>query len=214
MMALLWAAALSTAAAGELSVGAFTTLNDPFLRTRGLAGGVQLPLMAGSVAPPVHLGVRGSWSPRLRDDDWTPLTTQLVTENSVSPDISRLSWTAMLVGEVPLFRSPHPEGHVDLRLHGGLGWVSTVDDLDALQAVGEERAESTQFQRHTASLYGLSTVVQPSRGPGLRVCVEWVDYVETVNATTLEVKGLLRVGLEAQLVFGSSESWPDQEEVP
>jgi len=202
-MTLLLLAGLSVASATELSLGGFTTLNDPFLITRGVAGSVSAP-----IAVPFRLGARASFSPApARDDgDWRPLTTQLVEDNSVSPDISRTRWTAMLVGEVPVVRGTTSELTVDLRLHGGVGWIHTVDDLVALQAVDDERAQSTERQTRSATAYGLSTVVSPAAGPGVRVCLEWVDHIETVNATRLELKSAMRLGLEASFALGASVS--------
>ncbi len=204
---LLWLG-LSTAGATELTVGGESVVNDPFLQRRSVVVGVSHEVLG-----PLRLGAQYGFAPDRGEEDWKPLTTQLVNENSVSPDISKYTMYGAIRMEVPVIRTSKnmargPGGlrHLDteLRVFGGMGFARTTDDLEALQATGDERAVATQFQTHPTSHYGLNTTLYWSDRQGLRVEAEFMDYIETVNATTLEMKSNLIIGLEYIRALGSS----------
>ena len=199
---------LSTASATELVAGAGSVLNDPFLNQTTLLVGASHPVVGIVRLAPVF-----GYTPDLGEGDWSRLTTQLVNENNISPDISKTQWFGALRMEVPIVRtrSSHTGASgatrivdAELRLVGGLGMVRTRDDLEALQAVGDERATATEFQTHRSTHYGLSQAVYLKETVGLRLDLERMNYIETVNSTVLEFKGLLQCNLQVVFALGDS----------
>ena len=79
---------LSTAMAGQVGLtgGMEFTGNDPFVTRRGHRIGVEY-----APRPQVRFGLSGAWYPDLGEGNWTPLTSQLVTENHIAPDISLMT---------------------------------------------------------------------------------------------------------------------------
>ena len=180
------------AAAAEFSLGATQTYNDPFLK--------QLAAMVGtaqSIAPGVRAGVNASLFLDRGESDWKNLTEQLVNENHVSPDISKRAWDVSFLLAVEPFRGRVGGISTGLGMYGGLGLVGTVDDLAALQAEGDPRAESTESQIHPSQVWGTFSDVMLSETFSVRFRWHHVSYIETVNATTLESKGNAQFALEA-----------------
>ncbi len=177
---------LGTAQADEgglhLGVGAGSVINDPFLKR-------YITQVTLDVRPKDHMvfEVVLGYSPDLGTSDWRPITKQLIEENHVSPDISKFSLYGGITGRVIPFWSPTKNGHNNLGFLWGVGMVQTEDDLEALQAIGNEVAEATQFETH---LMGMSGVMGEAwrGGHGLQMGFRLMTYIETVNSTTLEMK--------------------------
>lgn len=167
----------------EISAGPSWEVRDPFLRRRG----AQLQLAWGP-GETWRLGVQGAWYPDLGRRDWTRTTWHLVRQGEVSPDLSRV--TAR--GEALLHLMPLQREGERLRsrvgLYGGFGVVRTHDDLGALQAVGDPRAEATEWQLHPTGMWGFSADLRGQGVVGLRLRAERTVFVEVVNSTTLEMK--------------------------
>ena len=173
------------AAERAVTVGVGTVTNDPFLYRHALAIG-------GQYRPQAHV----SFGADLRyfldqsDDDWKGLTKQLIEENHVSPDISKMNYAASVnVGVFPLATTREAfvvESRVGVLV--SIGVVQTSDDLQALDTTsGDDRAEITQHQVHPSG--GVSFVGDFWWGKnGLRLRRERIIYIEVVNATTLEMK--------------------------
>lgn len=126
------------------------------------------------------------------DPDWKPLSKQLLLENSVSPDISKLT----AHGHVALAFSPiygkAAVGHriIAFDIYGGfgLGATQTTDDLVALQAENEPEAIATQSQWHPTTVISVGTRVAFNPTVAARIEGKSMSYIETVNSTTLEMK--------------------------
>lgn len=183
-----------------LSVGYEFVANDPFLYRRGWRHGVTW-----QPSPWAEVGATVTWYPILgnggeNDADWKPLSKQLLLENSVSPDISKMWLQAQLVARVRAFRAPlggEWEGSAGV-LVGGAVFV-TSDDLVALQNDGEE-AMATQNQVHPGLAYGLFADMT-TEYVGFRLRAESDAYIEVVNSTNLEMKRNLIFGVEVLCWF-------------
>lgn len=126
------------------------------------------------------------------DPDWKPLSKQLLLENSVSPDISKLT----AHGHLGLAFSPiygkAAVGHriIAFDIYGGfgLGATQTTDDLVALQAENEPEAIATQSQWHPTTVINVGARVAFNPTVAARIEGKSMSYIETVNSTTLEMK--------------------------
>ena len=162
--------------------------NDPFLNRYMVGVGLGYHLteifaIEGNLA----------YSPDLGRGDWKPITEQLVDKNHVSPDISKLQLVANgtflfspIYGKVAL----NGNRIINFDIYGafGMGVTQTVDDLDALQAEGEEIAIATEVQFHSTSNFGGGARVVFNETVCVRVDGRSLIYIETVNSTTLEMK--------------------------
>ncbi len=165
---------------------AFVT-NDPFLNRYIVGVGV------GYHATEVF-EIEGNFgfSPNLGEADWKPLTSQLVNNNHVSPDLSPLTvfGNAMFLyspiyGKVAVGQRIIP---FDIFGAFGMGMVMTNDDLEALQQEGEEYAEATANQVHPTTNFGGGLRVVLGESLALRIEGRSLVYIETVSSTTLEMK--------------------------
>ena len=175
--------------------------NDPFLNRYIVGTGISYHLTE-------IFSLEGmlDFSPDLGDTDWKPLTTQLVTQNSVSPDISKIQAfgsfcfvfspiygkTAILNQKIVIF---------DIYVKFGMGMAQTVDDLEALQAEGDERALSTQVQVHPTANFGGGLRLGFTKNLAARIEGRSMIYIETVNATTLEMKNNFIIQASASFFF-------------
>ncbi|MEC7984460.1 MAG: outer membrane beta-barrel domain-containing protein [Myxococcota bacterium] len=181
----------------QVEAGVSTITNDPFLYRRGIS-------TAYTFYPREMFAFKAvaEFYPDFGDADWKPLTKQLVEQNSVSPDISKMQALAYgTIGIEPLYY--HANGHRGfLGFNAGLGMVQTVDDLSALQAEEDVRAISSQIQNHLLNVFGIYTGVSTKR-IGLAIHLDSMMYIETVNATTLEMKNNLALKARVTLPIGN-----------
>jgi outer membrane beta-barrel protein len=177
--------------------------NDPFLN-RYIVGGVADYHLTEVFAAELDLGYAPILGQGGADDpDWKQLSVQLLTKNSVSPDISKLT----AHGSIGLAFSPiYGKAAVgkkiiifDIYGHFGLGFTQTQDDLVALQAEGDPAAILTQNEIHPTTVIGGGARVAFSQGLAVRVEGKSMSYIEDVNSTTLEMKN--NVILQASLSF-------------
>lgn len=177
------------------SLGAEYLTNDPFLVRAGGRVGVAwapLPWLEGGAGFSVYPSGAGP-------EDWKPLATQLLSENSVSPDISRMTRQAQGTLRAHLLRADLDDRwRAGLGLAAGAHLVRTVDDLTAIQMEGEPSAEATAIERHVGPVLGGFAYVREDHLE-LRVRFERVAYVETVNTTIQENKVNLFLGAEVAL---------------
>ncbi len=179
---------------GRVEVGPHlgAVVNDPFLNRYiiGASAGYHLTEV-------FSLELDLGFSPDLGDEvDWKPLTHQLVDNNHVSPDISKLSYYAdVTFGFSPIYGKVAIGRKIinfDIFGNFGAGVARTADDLDALQAdPGDVRAEASAEQFHpTTNLGGgLRIIFNPNLA--LRLEGRSLVYIETVQSTTLEMKNNL-----------------------
>jgi hypothetical protein len=180
----MWCSAVS-ASERAVTVGVGTLTNDPFVYRHAVTVGAQYRPQAH-----VAFGVDVRYFPDLGESDWKGLTKQLVEENHVSPDISKMMYSGTVnLGLFPLSTTKERfvvESRVGVLV--SVGVVRTSDDLEALDTTsGDDRAEVTQHQMHPCG--GASIVGDFWWGKnGLRLRRELINYIEVVNATTLEMK--------------------------
>ncbi|MSQ03363.1 MAG: outer membrane beta-barrel domain-containing protein [Myxococcales bacterium] len=182
--------------------------NDPFLN-RYILGAV-FDYHATEI---FAIELQGAYAPILGqggcdDPDWKPLSCQLLTKNSVSPDISRLTahgnvglQFAPIYGKVASGRDI-----IAFDIYGtvGLGITATEDDLIALQAddeVPDGPAHRTQYQVHPTTIMGGGARVAFSESVGVRFEVKSMTYIEVVKSTTLEMKNNLIVQANVSFFF-------------
>lgn len=179
---------------------AFVT-NDPFLNRYIIGTGIGYNLTEVFAVEAML-----DYSPDLGQADWKPLTKQLVEENSVSPDISKLT----AFGEFafvfsPIYGKAAVLGRkvINFDVYGkfGAGITQTADDLTALDAEGDPRAQSTQFQWHPTTNFGGGVRVIFNQNIAARVEGRSMMYIETVNATTLEMKSNFLLQFSASFFF-------------
>lgn len=138
------------------------------------------------------------FAPDLGEGDWKPLTTQLVTENSVSPDISKLTlFGAATFQYSPIYGKLAVVGRniINFDVYGafGMGFTRTTDDLTALGAEDDELAKATQFQTHPTTNFGGGVRIIFGESIAARVEARSLVYIETVKSTNLEMKNNLLV---------------------
>jgi outer membrane beta-barrel protein len=177
---------------GRIEVGphlGFVT-NDPFIN-RYLIG------FNGSyhVTEVLSVELAGTFSPDFGQGDWKPITEQLVNNNNVSPDISKVIWIlngttqfspiygklAVIGGRIIVF---------DLYGIFGFGLTGTQDDLDAIQCDGPENdpCRLTASQIHPTTTMGAGFRVAFNKTVAARIEGRSLSFIETLNGTSLEMK--------------------------
>jgi outer membrane beta-barrel protein len=166
--------------------------NDPFLN-RLIIGAVADYHITEIFAAELQFG----YAPILGqggcdDPDWKQLSCQLLEENSVSPDISKLTAHGSLgLAFSPIYGKAAVGRRIiafDIYGHFGLGATATQDDLVALQAEDSETAIATQNQVHPITVISGGARVAFTEGLAVRLEGKSLSYIETVNSTTLEMK--------------------------
>ncbi len=190
----------------ELSPHLAFVSNDPFLNRYILGTGLGYNLTE-------IFAIEGmvDFSPDLGEGDWKPLTKQLVDENHVSPDISKLTYfgSACFVFS-PIYGKAAITGRkiINFDIYGkfGMGFTRTADDLEALQSVGDPRAEATQYQMHPTTNFGGGARIIFNENLAARIEGRSMVYIEAVNATTLEMKNNFILQLSASFFFPNMRS--------
>ncbi len=163
--------------------------NDPFLNRYIVGAGINYNLTE-------IFAVEASFdfSPDLGDSDWKPVTKQLIEENNVSPDISKLTMfgSATFLFS-PIYGKVAVVGReiINFDIFGafGMGMTRTGESLEALDAEqSNERAVLTQYQMHPTTNFGGGLRIIFGENLALRVDGRSMVYIETVNATQLEMK--------------------------
>jgi outer membrane beta-barrel protein len=184
---------------GGLHLGFVT--NDPFIN-RYLIGGQIAYHITELLAVEGHF----TFSPDFGKGDWRPITTQLVENNRVSPDISKI----FLLGDINLQFSPiygkiavQGGNIINFDIFGtfGTGVVNTHDDLVALQAEDDPVAQQTQNEWHPTTNVGGGFRVIFSKTFALRLEGRTAIYIETISSTTLEMKNNFMLLASASFFF-------------
>lgn len=137
-------------------------------------------------------GISTTYSPNFGTFDYKSVTKQLVEENQVSPDISRITFFSSATLQFsPIYgKVAVGQGIIifDVYLKGGVGIVFTQDDLKALQGTDDPLAQATANEWHPTSNFGGG--IRASFGPNFAAKLEGTSmvYIETVNSVTLEMK--------------------------
>jgi outer membrane beta-barrel protein len=180
--------------------------NDPFINRYMVGGNIAYHLTE-------LLAIEGhfTFSPDFGKGDWRPITTQLVENNRVSPDISKI----FLLGDINLQFSPiygkiavQGGNIINFDIFGtfGTGVVNTHDDLVALQAEDDPAAQKTQIQWHPTTNIGGGFRINFTKNFALRLEGRTAIYIETISSTTLEMKN------NFMLLGGASFFFPNMKE--
>ncbi len=169
--------------------------NDPFLN-RYILGATLDYHITEIFAAEVQLDyspILGKSGSGTSDPDWKPLTKQILSENSVSPDISKLNG----MGSVALSFSPiYGKAAVGRKIIAfdifgafGLGAIHTVDDYNALQ-VKETDPDyvSTAIEWHPTTVISGGARVAFGESVAARLEGKATSYIEAINGGTLEMK--------------------------
>jgi outer membrane beta-barrel protein len=171
---------------GNIHVGFLA--NDPFLNR--YVGGAAFGYNISEI---FELEAGLDFSPDLGTSDWKELTHQLVEENEVSPDISKMT----LYGNGSFLFSPiygkaaiAGRSIINFDMFGafGMGAARTIDDCEALTACGDDPTEATRFQVHPTTNFGGGVRVIFNQNVAFRLEGRSVVYIETIQATVLEMK--------------------------
>ena len=176
--------------------------NDPFLNRYIVGTGLNYNLTEIFA---VELNM--DFSPDLGDTDWKPLTKQLIEENHVSPDISKLTYfgSATFLFS-PIYGKVAVVGrniiNFDIFAAFGMGMTRTSDDLQALDTEAtDDRAVVTQHQMHPTTNFGGGARIIFSENLAFRAEARSLVYIEAVNATTLEMKNNLLIQGSVSVFF-------------
>lgn len=165
-----------------------TVTNDPFLNRYLLGAGFTYHLTEVFAAE-----IDGAYSPVLGEADWKPLTDQLKDYNAVMPDISPMNFVGSgcfafspIYGKVAIFG----RRVIAFDIFGvfGMGFAYTRDDLEAIGGEGDDMAEATANDYHATTNFGGGARVELSQNIAVRLEGRSLIYIESVQATTLEMK--------------------------
>lgn len=189
----------------EFSPHAGFLTNDPFIN-RYLVGAS----FAYHVTEVFAVEFDGSYSPTFGDADYKPVTSQLLNENQVSPDISRM----MMYGNLnfqysPIYGKVAVGGRniINFDIFGafGTGIVNTRDDLTALDAENEPSAQATEAQNHPTTSFGGRFRIIFSETFAFRMEGRSMMYIEALDSTTLEMKQPFMILAAASIFFPGME---------
>ena len=145
------------------------------------------------------------YSPDLGESDWKSITSQLVNENKVSPDISKLTFFTNFGFQFsPIYGKVALSGRriINFDVFGafGMGLTLTQDDLDALGNDSDE-AIATQNQWHPTTNIGGGVRIALDDSLAFRVEGRSMVYIETIASTTLEMKNNFLIAASASFFF-------------
>lgn len=168
-------------------MGGFVT-NDPFINRYLINGS-----FAYHVTEIFAVEANGTFSPDFGTGDYKPITDQIITENEVTPDISKIEFYASgnfqfspIYGKIAV----GDDSIINFDIYGvfGAGVVNTRDDLVALQKEDEDIAIVTASQFHPTLNFGGGARVIFSESFAVRVEGRGLSYIEVLESTTLEMK--------------------------
>lgn len=175
--------------------------NDPFIN-RYLLGGA----FAYHATEVFAVEVTGTFSPTFGTLDYKPVTEQIINENQVTPDISRIQFYVTgnfqfspIYGKVAVGANRI----VNFDVFGlfGTGVVNTRDDLVALQKEADPAAIATESQFHPTLNFGGGIRVIFSESFAARVEGRGLSYIEVLEGTTLEMKNNFTLLASASFFF-------------
>jgi len=147
-----------------------------------------------------------AWGPDLGTADWKPITWQLLEENKVVVELSRLTlWGTGAFQFTPIHGKFAWNGrrvaHFELFGLVGGGFAQTVDDLDAMGATDDPLSQATAIQWHGVATAGAGARLFLSNTWALRVEGRNVHYLETLGAVDLLMKNNFLVAASASAFF-------------
>jgi len=178
--------------------------NDPFIKRYIVGAGINY-----NITEIFAVEASFDFSPDLGKADYKPITKQLIEENSVSPDISRLT----LFGSMSLLFSPIygkaavMGGNIvnfDIFTAFGMGMTKTAECLECLDQAGDDKSDAsirTQFQTHPTTNIGAGARIIFNENLAVRLEGKSMVYIETVNSTQLEMKNNLIIQAAVSMFF-------------
>jgi outer membrane beta-barrel protein len=163
--------------------------NDPFLKRYIVGSGINY-----NITEIFAVELNLDFSPDLGEADYKPVTKQLIDKNSVSPDISRLTYfgSASFLFS-PIYGKVAVMGgkiiNFDIYAAFGMGMTQTSECLECLDADEEIVAtKNTANQLHPTTNFGGGARVIFNENLAFRLEGRSMVYIETVNSTQLEMK--------------------------
>ena len=189
----------------EIAPGVGYVTNDPFINRYLLGAGLTY-----HVTEVFGVEFRGTFSPDFGEGDWKPITHQIIDENSVTPDISKIEWFGDFNFQYsPIYGKVAVSGRriVMFDIFGafGTGIVNTRDDLVALDKATDPVAIATEKQFHPTLNYGGGLRVILSRSFAFRFETRGMSYVEVIQSSTLEMKNNVMLLGSASIFFPGVE---------
>ncbi len=177
----------------ELSLGPAIVTNDPFINRYIVQFDATYHFT--EVA---SIQVNGGYSPILDRADWKAITKQIIDENQVTPDISKIQfYGGATLQYAPIYGKVAAPGNkiINFDIYGlfGTGVAQTVDDLEALQAEQDEIALATEVQFHPTLNYGGGVRVIFGKNVAVRLEGRGLSYIEVLEGINLEMKNNLLV---------------------
>ena len=180
--------------------GGFVT-NDPFINRYLFGGG-----LAYHVTEIFGVELQGTYSPDFGTADWKQITEQIINENEVTPDISKIEFYvngnfqfSPIYGKVAVGSGRII--NVDIFGVFGTGVVNTRDDLEALQKEDDPVAQATASQFHPTLNFGGGIRVIFSETFAVRTEGRGLSYIEVIEGTTLEMKNNFTLLASASIFF-------------
>lgn len=162
--------------------------NDPFVNRYLIGAGASYHL-----TEIFAIELSGTFSPDFGEGDWKPITNQIIENNGVTPDISKIEFFgnanfqfSPIYGKVAV----GPGRIIIFDLFGvcGTGAVNTRDDLKALQKERDPAATATASQFHPTLNYGGGARIIFGESFAVRFEGRGLSYIEVLESTTLEMK--------------------------
>lgn len=173
----------------ELGAGVGFVTNDPFIRRNivRVDGGYHFTEITSIQA---EIG----FSPNLGESDWKPITKQIIDNNRVTPDISKIQFYGnATIQFAPIYGKVAVPGNkiINFDIFGlfGTGIAQTRDDTVALQCeANDEACASTADQVHPTLNFGGGARILFNKNIALRVEGRGLSYIETLEGVNLEMK--------------------------
>jgi len=185
----------------EGGVGVGFVTNDPFVN-RYLLGGH----FAYHVTEIFAVEAEGAFSPDFGEGDWKPITDQIINNNEVTPDISKIQFYANANFQFSPIYGKVAVGQgriVNFDIFGlfGSGIVNTADQIDLIEEDQNEAAIATESQIHPTLNYGVGTRIIFSEAFAFRFEGRGLSYIEVIESTTLEMKNNFTIMASASFFF-------------
>jgi outer membrane beta-barrel protein len=179
--------------------------NDPFVN-RYLFGAS----LAYHVTEVLGVEVSGFGSPDLGEGDYKAVTRQIIENNQVTPDISKIQFAVSGAFQYSPIYGKIAVGSnkiIGFDIFGlfGTGVVNTRDDLEALDKTEDPDALATQSQFHPSLVYGGGLRVIFSQGFAARLEGRGLSFIEVIESDTLEMKNNFTLLASVSLFFPGME---------
>lgn len=175
--------------------------NDPFVNRYLVGLGI-----AYHVTEIFAIEASGTYSPDFGKADRKAITNQIIDQNGVTPDISKIQFYfdgnfqfSPIYGKIAV----GADKIIVFDLFGvfGTGLVNTKDDLEALQKTGDQAAIDTESQFHPTLNYGGGVRVSFGESLAFRLEGRGLSYIEVLESTTLEMKNNFTLLAAVSLFF-------------